>query len=146
MQERILMSGIHFPIKCKDTGEVCYTYQSYLSSEHWRNFKIRWLNSNDYKKHKLKHGLSGCACCTRWGEMHFHHITYQRLGRENPRDVIRVCKECHELIHDYIKKAILKVTLQGRFEFKANNIMKNKSWTDVRGKQMKKYGQVARKK
>jgi hypothetical protein len=42
-----------------------------------------------------------CAICDRsWDStFHLHHRSYKRLGREQLRDVMPVCRPCHGVIH-----------------------------------------------
>jgi hypothetical protein len=69
------------------------SYDDYLSSPHWHNFKIRYRDS----------GLSmRCAVCGR-GKIQLHHHTYVRLGQEKLDDVTPVCREHHKAIHEWLK-------------------------------------------
>jgi len=33
-------------------------------------------------------------------QLHVHHISYARLGREQADDLIALCKDCHDRVHD----------------------------------------------
>jgi hypothetical protein len=68
------------------------SYEEYLSGEHWKEFS---------KQVRTK----SCYCCrARCTRLSVHHITYDRLGSELPADVITVCDECHEKIHEIARK------------------------------------------
>ena len=92
-------------IKCKDTEEVCTTYQKYLNSIHWKNLKKRFKNSKIFK-HK-------CYCCLKTNRpISIHHKSYKRLGDEPLNHLIALCQECHELVHKTFKgKTSQKVNL-----------------------------------
>jgi hypothetical protein len=67
-------------------------YYQYIRSDAWRAVKIRYLKSalpND------------CFVCRKpWSNaFHFHHRSYERLGREWLTDIVPVCRPCHALIH-----------------------------------------------
>lgn len=117
-----------FPIFCDDTGEVCNSYNEYLNSEHWQNFRQRFFNSPYFKnRHK-----NGCACCNRpHPKLDLHHTTYSRLGREYIDDVIPACRECHEEIHKITKKMVKK----GKSE---EYVLRYRSWKKLRVKNDKK--------
>ena len=77
--------------KCTDTGEVCYSYQDYLRSEHWANLKRRYRHS------KLEKCCFVCGATDR--PIEFHHRTYKRIGAEWLQDIVPLCRGCHELTH-----------------------------------------------
>jgi len=66
-------------------------YDEYLLTEHWKHFigeAVRWAN---YR----------CQLCNKDHTMlHVHHKTYDNKGRETFNDVIVLCKECHEMVHN----------------------------------------------
>ncbi|GEQ22102.1 hypothetical protein CBU02nite_26080 [Clostridium butyricum] len=69
---------------CKDTKEIAYTYDEYLQSSHW----------NDFRESYLKCYGSECQLCGNKGK-NLHHISYSNLGNESFDDVIFLCEECH---------------------------------------------------
>jgi len=75
------------PIKYKGKGG----YKEYLKTKHWKSFKI-WYYKNYSKT---------CFCCNGDGK-ELHHIRYDNLFRESEKDVVCVCRECHEEIHTMI--------------------------------------------
>ena len=75
------------------------SYQEYLQSEHWQQFRKKYYRSKKTKKY--------CIICSTDEVYNFnielHHKTYTRLGSELLSDVVPVCREHHELIHDIIR-------------------------------------------
>lgn len=135
--QAIMMDKRKFPIRCRDTKEVCHNYQEYLSSKHWQTFRQTYLTSRRTEYKVMNHLIKRdeCACCTRRDlELHIHHITYQHLGNETFRDVIRVCSDCHQRIHTRIELGRKK----GFAAAKMNSLMKGKSWAKIKRQQMKK--------
>lgn len=67
-------------------------YKKYLNSSIWKNTKIKF-NKSKYNKNK-------CYIC---GEknvnLHLHHKTYERLGKERLTDLVQLCGPCHTLVH-----------------------------------------------
>lgn len=84
---------------CRDTQEVCFGYQNYLNTQHWKKFRDSIIKSR--KK---------CECCgTTEPIMNVHHISYSNIGKEKDRDVALLCISCHKYIHE-IKKGIVICT------------------------------------
>lgn len=65
------------------------SYAAYRSSRHWRKFR-----------NNLQAGKPNCMCCDDRKGSELHHLSYESLGREKHRDVIALCRKCHENIHD----------------------------------------------
>lgn len=63
------------------------TYQEYLKSEHWQNFR--------YEVFKY-YGRKCYMCGTEEGQIDIHHNDYSRLGYEHISDVIPLCHFHHE--------------------------------------------------
>lgn len=69
------------------------SYEEYLDSERWRQTKQQYYAS-DYPKH--------CLVCG-WHEVELHHRTYVRLGKEELFDLVPLCREHHQQLHEMIK-------------------------------------------
>jgi 5-methylcytosine-specific restriction endonuclease McrA len=69
------------------------TYAEYLSSEHWQDVRKRFYAS------KLFHGCCG-GCGVREVPLEVHHRTYRRLGAEYLMDLVALCRNCHQAVHD----------------------------------------------
>lgn len=69
-------------------------YREYLQSDHWK--EIKWLYRNsDYPQY--------CLACS--GKQYdLHHRTYKRLGAEWKSDLVPICRDCHNRIHEYFDK------------------------------------------
>lgn len=82
-------------VTCKDTGEVCRTYQEYLSSRHWESLK------QTYRQAKFS---CECYACNSKNNLNLHHKSYDRIGNERLQDLIYLCKSCHGEVH-YLLRA-----------------------------------------
>jgi len=74
------------------------TYFEYTQSGHWKTFVAK------YHKH-------GCRACGEPGFVQLHHVSYDRLGREKPSDVIALCPNCHEKVHRILRKCYPNLSL-----------------------------------
>ena len=89
-------------------------YHEYIQSEEWQKTRRRYIK-RAYQKSSVR-----CKLCACDGPIDLHHLTYARLGREHTKDLLGLCRECHDLIHSLMKvdgesKAILpKVIKQAR--------------------------------
>ena len=62
-------------------------YIDYLQSPQWR---VR-------RAHAIFKAHGSCMHCRRGGRpLEVHHLTYDRLGHEDPSDLVALCHECHE--------------------------------------------------
>jgi hypothetical protein len=77
-------------IICDDTKEVFYNYNDYLKSRHWAKLKIRYQKEFTSKT---------CQMCFDNHKIELHHMTYERIGKEDLKDLIYLCDKCHKLIH-----------------------------------------------
>lgn len=74
------------------------SYEDYIKSATWKTFKEKYKNS----------GLPQvCAHCDN-PRYQLHHITYERICREELDDVIPLCGRCHMAEHGIIKKEKIK--------------------------------------
>lgn len=64
-------------------------YPQYLKTEHWLKFKERW------KRWSIR------KCCIVCGDHRYelHHWTYERIGHEDLRDVVPLCRMHHARAH-----------------------------------------------
>lgn len=70
--------------------DLTVNYREYLRSPAWD------------KKRRKRLMIDGYACvrCGRKSrELHVHHKTYERLGRERMEDLETLCKRCHKREH-----------------------------------------------
>lgn len=77
------------------------TYDDYLKTEHWQTQKLM----------VRERANNVCERCHRQLIDHIHHLTYERLGRELPSDLLGVCSPCHEILHALESKRELPADL-----------------------------------
>lgn len=77
-------------------GHSCYTrcmvndfYKAYLKSDRWKKKRQQVFTH---------YGKRCYACRIAPRILHVHHLTYDRLGRENISDLIPLCVPCHKEI------------------------------------------------
>ena len=71
-------------------------YEKYIRSPAWEQMKRKRMEIDGYR----------CVCCGRHADrcrtMQVHHVTYERLGHEDPyEDLCTVCGSCHKKLHSY---------------------------------------------
>jgi len=64
-------------------------YKRYLKSEKWRLLKQKLFRERGFN----------CELCKSQRNLHVHHITYERLGKEEDDDVMILCEGCHKKAH-----------------------------------------------
>jgi hypothetical protein len=70
---------------------TCFAdYKDYLESPHWHAVHRLWVESG-YP--------TACIACGD-GQFQLHHLNYDRLGHEHLRDLLPLCKACHERVHN----------------------------------------------
>ncbi len=67
------------------------SYRAYLLSDLWKANKARL---------KLR---KSCWVCRSRTDLHAHHASYLNIGREQPGDVVVLCKTCHRGTHNLAK-------------------------------------------
>lgn len=65
-------------------------YHTYLKSPEWKE-----------KVLKVKARDQVCQLTGATTNLEVHHITYDRLGNEDLSDLVLLCREAHQLVHDY---------------------------------------------
>jgi hypothetical protein len=65
---------------------VRITYDGYLQSTHWELLRAERLTGT-------------CERCHRAKRTQLHHVTYERLGAEQPNDTRELCDRCHQREH-----------------------------------------------
>lgn len=66
-------------------------YLEYLNSDKWRAFRLGIMKERGRKCEK---------CGQDKGEIHAHHLTYERFMNELPEDIQLLCKPCHMAVHN----------------------------------------------
>lgn len=75
-------------------------YKAYLLSKEWKAKREKILTRDKFK----------CRYCSSKKNLHVHHLTYKRIYKEKPSDLITACKRCHNRLH-------------GRYTFKEKAII-----------------------
>lgn len=71
-------------------------YSAYLQTPEWKARRQRHLKSSGYR----------CQVCNSPDQpIDVHHRTYERRGEEQFKDLIALCRSCHELFHKESKLA-----------------------------------------
>ena len=73
------------------------TYVEHLMSDKWKQTKLTRLLIDDFKCQQCNKPITAETS-------HCHHITYQNLGDEGMKDVVSVCPQCHNDIHEFYGK------------------------------------------
>lgn len=74
-------------------------YKPYISSPRWRN--------NPARLAELKASGFRCRLCYASedeAELQVHHRTYERLGCELAGDLLTLCKDCHFIVTDMLRR------------------------------------------
>lgn len=77
-------------IRCKDTGEIAWTYKGYAQTVHWKTKR------KEYMGFRFGTDEPECEICKKrdvW--LLIHHKTYQNITNEKMEDLICLCSECH---------------------------------------------------
>lgn len=78
----------HCLLKSLDPDDNCGTYKEYLDSPAWE------MKRDDV----MKRDGGQCICGTQ--AIVVHHKTYCNIGKEPLSDLVALCKECHERVHE----------------------------------------------
>jgi 5-methylcytosine-specific restriction endonuclease McrA len=74
-------------------------YHEYISSRDWRQNSVRLT--------ELESAGFRCRICNGGGEgvtIEAHHRTYQNLGNEQPGDLTALCRTCHHVVTDHLRR------------------------------------------
>jgi hypothetical protein len=97
----------------RDVPEHLYKeYDAYIRSPEWKRKRTEFILSNEttdkisrFDDPDSRYLCDRCEWNWRIDELEVHHLHYRTLKRERRRDVLVVCKECHE--KEDIKRAVL---------------------------------------
>jgi hypothetical protein len=79
------------------------SYEGYLRSDHWKNFKEQFFASERINRLKTIYGRLVCESCRGVGILDVHHKSYKWLGYERFEDVELLCDRCHSARHRIFK-------------------------------------------
>jgi len=78
-------------------------YYKYIQSDRWQEKRSQYYSSKMNNLFSMN-GSWKCICCMKSNiPLDLHHRTYKRLGNERLLDLVTVCRECHEMIHEHYK-------------------------------------------
>lgn len=68
------------------------------------DYREGYLHTEQWKRTR-EETIAACGhSCQRCGDhqrsLDVHHLTYERLGAEEPRDLVVLCRRCHQAVHD----------------------------------------------
>ena len=67
-------------------------YQEYLKSDHWKEIRLKALDRAGNR----------CQLCSSTDNLNVHHNTYKNRGNEDLKDLVVLCRNCHEKFHDIV--------------------------------------------
>lgn len=65
-------------------------YVTHLKSKKWKALRRR----------RLKQDGKQCTSCFSTENLTVHHLTYERFGHEDLNDIITLCIDCHNKVHN----------------------------------------------
>lgn len=74
-------------------------YHDYIKSGEWKARRNRKLRNATWVDRRIV--CRGCHCLVLFslGDVHVHHLSYARLGRELDSDLAVLCAGCHAFVH-----------------------------------------------
>lgn len=72
-------------------------YEAYLNSEEWKERRKRRLKMTGFR----------CSACHKKGMIQVHHLTYERIFREEMSDLLPLCKKHHDDAEELIKQKVI---------------------------------------
>ena len=91
------LDDVDIPDPYRDKDFSRDTYVEHLMSEKWKQTKLTRLLIDDFKCKQCNKPITAETS-------HCHHITYKNLGDEGIKDVVSVCPQCHNDIHEFYGK------------------------------------------
>ena len=88
------LDDVDIPNTYSNTDLSRDSYIEHLMSEKWKQTKLKRLSIDDFKCKQCNKPITAETS-------HCHHITYQNLGDEGMKDVVSVCPQCHNDIHEF---------------------------------------------
>lgn len=76
---------------------ISETYSIYLASEAW----------DKKRQHRLLLSNRRCEACGCTEKLHVHHLTYERIFKEEMDDLMVLCSRHHEAIEELIRKGVV---------------------------------------
>lgn len=67
-------------------------FKEYLNSPHWKEIRLKALARSGNR----------CQLCSSTDNLNVHHNTYRNRGNEDLKDLVVLCRNCHEKFHDIV--------------------------------------------
>lgn len=77
-------------------------YEKPVDLEHWFEWYNEYLTSPLWRERRnliIQRAKGRCEVCQARAAYQIHHLTYARVGRELPDDLVAVCDRCHDDYH-----------------------------------------------
>lgn len=103
-------------------------YKGYLKTKHWQS----------KRREHFHHFRKICKSCGSKKFLNIHHYTYKNLNNEKITDLICLCKNCHQKLHNGDKKIKNLVEKIVKYRQKINE--KNFFYKLKKDKQQKQLG------
>ncbi|MEI8183832.1 MAG: HNH endonuclease signature motif containing protein [Desulfomonile sp.] len=71
-------------------------YNNYIKSPDWQN-KPQRLQA-------IQRDCGRCVLCDSTEDLEVHHRTYENLGSEKLEDLYTLCRQCHEIVTDMLRR------------------------------------------
>ena len=91
------LDDLDIPDPYRDKDFSRDTYVEHLMSDKWKQTKLTRLLIDNFKCQQCNKQITAETS-------HCHHITYQNLEDEGMKDVVSVCPQCHNDIHEFYGK------------------------------------------
>lgn len=75
-------------------------YLTYIKSQAWEAKKAEFRASRYYR--------GCCYVCDSANQLDIHHDTYVSLGNEKLEDLLELCRQCHEELHQRVKRRVYR--------------------------------------
>lgn len=85
------------------------SYDHYLRSPEWQALRVR---------HADEFGDSCGLCEVDEGIRQLHHMTYERVGQERLTDLVRLCANCHQMVHALERRGEIGLDFAGIVDMK----------------------------
>ena len=89
MRDRLGDLLSYFDVQARQKELRALAYAAYLESDHWKIVR----------RQALQRALYACERCGQSKHLNVHHLTYVRLGAEEPDDLEVLCRGCHKAEH-----------------------------------------------
>lgn len=97
------VSTVHLPAWDETLLSIKLEEQVRAESERWWRAYDAYLESDEWRRKRalvLKRSAGVCEGCGERPAVQVHHLHYKRVFREMLFDLVAVCRQCHDAIHE----------------------------------------------